>query len=62
MYGDDYVPQNVERYREMEEFFDKAESREDLAARTIIFVFDTAIPRPDIHVAHKRTCLKKGWE
>jgi hypothetical protein len=46
----------------MELFFSHCETRDDLRTATVLFILDMDIPRQDIHVAHKRTCLKKGWE
>jgi len=62
MYGDNYVPENAEAFLAMTTLFSNCESRDVLAQVMLIFLLDKAVPRPDIHVAHKRTCLLKGWE
>jgi hypothetical protein len=62
MYGDSYKPENQRHYEQMELFFSKCQTRDDLREATMLFVFDLSVPRQDIHVAHKRACLKKGWE
>ena len=62
MYGDDYESDDPERYAELEQFFDSVESRSELAMLLMVVGVDKSIPRPDLHVLHKRACIKKGWE
>lgn len=62
MYGDDYQPEKPNKYAAVCKFFSACESREDLGKALMLYLFDKSYPRPDLHVAHKRTCLQKGWE
>ena len=62
MYGDDYKGEDPERYEQLIKAFGCAESKDDLSVVLMMFLTDLSYPRPDIHVAHKRTCIQKGWE
>lgn len=63
MYADDYTPEgNANHYAALEILFDGCESKKELSAALFLALMDKSIPRQDLHVLHKRACLKKGWE
>jgi hypothetical protein len=62
MYGDDYKPDDKEHYNAVCQLFDSCESREELSSALMLTLLDASNSRQDLHVAHKRACLKKGWE
>jgi len=63
MYADDYNPEgSVEHYKALEKLFDSCESKSELSGALMAALMDLTIPRQDLHVLHKRACIKKGWE
>jgi hypothetical protein len=62
MYGDDYLPKNPEVYAEMLRLFEKCDTAADVSMTMMLFLLDPKVPKADIHVAHKRAYLLKGWE
>jgi len=62
MYGDDYMPEDPEGYKHLEVIFNDAKTRNDLRHILVWLLLETKTPRQDLHVLHKRTCIKKGWE
>jgi len=62
MYGDDYQPSDRDRYDGLERLFNACQSKEELSTALMLALLDMKIPREELHVLHKRTCLKKGWE
>ena len=63
MYADDYKPEgDKNHYAALEILFDTCESKKELSSALMVALMDVKIPRQDLHVLHKRACLKKGWE
>lgn len=62
MYGDNHRPADPEHYAEIEKLFAGCASRAELATALSVVLCDKEVPRSDVHVAHKRACILKGWE
>jgi hypothetical protein len=62
MYGDDYKPENQDKYDQVCKSFVSCETKDDLSKMLMLYLMDMSFPRQDLHVAHKRACLQKGWE
>jgi hypothetical protein len=62
MYGDNYKPESPKHWERLEKLFEAAQSRKELSGALMLALLDMDAPRQDLHVLHKRTCLKKGWE
>lgn len=61
MYGDNYKPNHKRRYEDNERFFMLSDSRDDMATRLFIILSDESNSKEDVHVAYKRSLLKRGF-
>lgn len=56
-----YKPVNEEKFKQMKEFFSKAETQEQLNATALLFIFDLSYHREDITGALHDVEIEKGW-